>query len=695
VAKARDKKVSAARKPKRPREVRIDGRALRVGHERVPLLSGAMHYFRLAPDAWRPGLLSLKRMGLPIVETYTPWGVHEIAPGQFDFGETDPRRDLARFIDLAGELGLWVFIRPGPHINAEMTNFGLPERIIYDKSCQARSPRQNPVILPFPPQMFPVPSYASERFHEEAGRWYDAVGKIVAPRIYPDGPVVLLQVDNEASYYFRTGPFDQDYHPDAVAAYRRFLEARYDDARDAADAHRQPYESFDDIEPPSSFAAERPEELVRYLDWSEFREHLITDALVRMRARMAEAGLSGVPVIHNIALGEAGLPISIPGIDSAVDLVGLDYYHPAREHRTIKRRTLLLTGTVELPYAPEMGVGAPPWFTPLSHDDSVYCTLAAFAFGLRGLNLYMAVDRDRWYGSPIDARGEARVEAAAWREVFTRLTEVSFHELTRKAEVALVLPPEYRRLSRITHLFGGIASPSTLEALGGTPVDGCREDALGFAGPIQVLWWRMLAKMSDALTEAQIPYVWIDGDASLSRFDEVKLVVWPSYEFASMAHWERLTTLADAGKKVIYGPSMPELDERMRFHHFETPRNGERVLLDSTDDARALVQALDEELRFDRPFHVTPAPLETTVHEDAVGPRVLFVMNPDRVAREATIALPEPVRFLDLRTGERFEGDRELVVPIAGLTVRVFVIEAAPKEDDKPKKKPRARRKGR
>jgi hypothetical protein len=205
----------------------------------------------------------------------------------------------------------------------------------------------------------------------------------------------------------------------------------------------------------------------------------------------------------------------------------------------------------------------------------------------------------------------------------------------------------------------------------------------------------MLAKMSDALTEAQIPYVWIDGDAALARFDDVRLVVWPSYEFASKSHWERLTSLAGAGKKVIYGPSMPELDERMRLRHFETPQHGERVLLDTADDARTLVRELDETLRFARPFPVTPLPLETTVHEDGVGPRVLFVLNPDRPAKDATITLPEPMRLLDLRTGQRFEGDREVVIPIAGLTVRVFVIETDRDDEDAPRLKPRARRKGR
>ena len=60
-----------------------------------------------------------------------------------------------------------VIVRPGPHINAELTYFGLPERVVWDRECQARTPRDNPVILPIVPVAFPVPSYASDAFLDE------------------------------------------------------------------------------------------------------------------------------------------------------------------------------------------------------------------------------------------------------------------------------------------------------------------------------------------------------------------------------------------------------------------------------------------------------------------------------------------------------------------------------------------------
>ncbi len=659
----------------RSNQPRISGRVLRVGNRTVPLVSGAMHYFRLEPSAWEPGLRELRNMGLPIVETYCPWGVHEVAPGELDFGERDPRRDLGRFIDLAAAHDLLVFLRPGPHINAEMTFFGLPERIVYDKACQARSPRQNPIILSFPPQMFPVPSYASSAYHAEAGRWYDAVGEVIAPRIWPKGPVVLLQVDNEAAYFFRNGPYDQDYHPDAIALYRRWLEKKHGSLEDAAEVHRRRYATWDDVQAPERFEGRAPSDLPVHLDWAEFQEELVTHALVRLRRRMARAGMKGVPIVHNVPLGDGGLPMSVPSIDHVVDLVGLDYYHPAREHRTIKRRTLYLTGTVELPYAPELGVGAPPWFTPLSHEDSLFCAMAALAYGLRGFNLYMAVDRDRWYGAPIDAQGTPRIEAGVWKHLLGRLEEAGFYHLERPVEVALVVPREYARLSRATHLLGPL-SPSTLEATGGTPVDACREDALGFAGPVQVLWWRMLAKAADALTEAGVPYVFIDSDADPARYEGIRLVISPSYEFVSATRWKHLAALARNGASVVYGPAMPTLDARMRPHPFEVPRSGRRVLLDTPEDARTLIAEMVAELALARPFPTGPAPVESVVHEDAEGPRLLFLVHPGNEPVTAEVEVPGTTLLTDLMHGEqRFSGDGHVEVPMAPRSVRMLSIQ--------------------
>ena len=43
-------------------------------------------------------------------------------------------------------------------------------------------------------------------------RYFHALGPSLSPLLYPAGPIVLLQVDNEGALYFRDGAYDQDYH---------------------------------------------------------------------------------------------------------------------------------------------------------------------------------------------------------------------------------------------------------------------------------------------------------------------------------------------------------------------------------------------------------------------------------------------------------------------------------------------------
>ncbi len=703
VATIDPRKKSSARRKGASTLPRIQGRALSLGSQRVPLYAGSVHYWRLSPDAWPRALQSLKTMGLELIDLYIPWGPHETAPGQFDLGSGDPRLDVGAFLDLIHEMGLFAFVRPGPHINAELTHFGIPERICYDRACQARSPRQNPVILPWPPRMFPVPSYASREYHREAGRWFDAVAPILAPRRYPEGPVVLLQVDNEATYFFRNGPYDQDYHPDAIRLYRKQLKERFETVEEAEGLFGGPPPSsdhhprrFDDVEPPTHFDATGPEDLLPHLEWAEFQERLVTWAIAKFRRRLVRAGIKKIPTVHNLPLGEGGLPVNPPALANEVDLVGLDYYHAAREHRAIKRRTLYLAGTFPFPFAPEMGVGAPPWFTPLHPEDSLYCSMCALAYGLRGFNLYMAVDRDRWYGAPVDAEGTARPEAGDWTRLLAALKQTSFHELDRHVEVGLQIPAEYQRLSRATHLLGGMLSPSALEALGGTPVDGCREDPLGFKGPIQVLWWRMLAKLSDALTRAQIPYVYLDSEAPLERLKSLRLILAPTYEFVDEGRWERLSLAAEAGVRVVTGPAAPRLDQRLRPRTFDPMKGARTVLVDTPEDADRLIRELAADGPLSPTVEVSPTPLEATVHRDRVGPRVVFVLNPGRQARTATLRLPMPLRLEDAMTGEDLGPPSSVFeLPVQGLSARMLLVSELASGAPRDARRPSARRGGR
>lgn len=242
----------------------------------LDLFGGALHYWRVPAEHWKPCLRSLRALGLTAVESYVPWRVHEPTAGAFSWRGP---HDLRRFCDLAGEAGLAVILRVGPAANAELTGFGLPDDVLADPAISARTSHGSLAWLPAPPRAFPIPSYASAKLHERVARWYRALAEQVAPLAAPAGPLVALGVDNEAQLFFRRGAYDLDYHPEAVARW--------------AALHPQwP-------EPPRAWA---PDDAARCLAWVRFKRTLVAAALRRFSLALDDAGFAGLARLHNLAL---------------------------------------------------------------------------------------------------------------------------------------------------------------------------------------------------------------------------------------------------------------------------------------------------------------------------------------------------------------------------------------------------------
>ncbi|WP_128377743.1 glycoside hydrolase family 35 protein [Streptomyces cavernae] len=148
----------------------LDGRPVR-------LLSGALHYFRVHEEQWEHRLGLLRAMGLNCVETYVPWNLHEPAPGRYRDVEA-----LGRFLDAAGDAGLWAIVRPGPYICAEWENGGLPYWLTGELGTRVRT--------------------RDETYLGHLDRWFGRVLREVVPRqIDRGGPVLMVQAENEYGSY--------------------------------------------------------------------------------------------------------------------------------------------------------------------------------------------------------------------------------------------------------------------------------------------------------------------------------------------------------------------------------------------------------------------------------------------------------------------------------------------------------------
>ncbi|MBN1809196.1 MAG: beta-galactosidase [Planctomycetes bacterium] len=159
-----------------------DGNSFYIDGGKFWIVSGAVHYFRVPASAWTDVLEKTLQAGLNTVETYVAWNFHESEPGVFDWTGD---RDLGRFIDVAGAIGLKVIVRPGPYICSEWDFGGLPPYLLQTPGITTRD-------------MHPAYIQAAERY-------LDQVLAVIAPRqCTRGGPVIMVQDENE--YFFSGRP---------------------------------------------------------------------------------------------------------------------------------------------------------------------------------------------------------------------------------------------------------------------------------------------------------------------------------------------------------------------------------------------------------------------------------------------------------------------------------------------------------
>jgi len=153
----------------------IDGDHFALDGKPFQIISGELHYARIPREYWRDRLRKGRAMGLNTISTYVFWNVHEPKPGVYDFSG---QADVAAFVRIAQEEGLYVILRPGPYSCAEWDLGGFPAWLLADPDVVLRS--------------------SDERFLAPAERWLHRLGQELAPlQVQRGGPILAVQVENE------------------------------------------------------------------------------------------------------------------------------------------------------------------------------------------------------------------------------------------------------------------------------------------------------------------------------------------------------------------------------------------------------------------------------------------------------------------------------------------------------------------
>ena len=140
----------------------------------IPVM-GEFHFLRYPANLWEIELMKMKAAGISIVSTYLFWEFSEEPQGSWDWTGNN---NIRRFIELCKKHKLYVWLRPGPYINGEARNKGLPSW------TNKKGQRSN------------APWYL-----DLVQTYFNQVGEQTKGLYFKDGgPIIGCQLENEYAY---------------------------------------------------------------------------------------------------------------------------------------------------------------------------------------------------------------------------------------------------------------------------------------------------------------------------------------------------------------------------------------------------------------------------------------------------------------------------------------------------------------
>jgi beta-galactosidase len=154
-------------------EFLLDGKPFRI-------ISGEMHPARIPQVYWEHRIQMAKAMGCNTISAYIFWNFHESEEGTWDF--SSERHNIASFLKIAQDAGMWVILRPGPYVCAEWELGGIPPYLLRIPDIQLRC--------------------LDTRYMDAVSKYIARLSQEIKPLlITKGGPVLMIQIENEYGSY--------------------------------------------------------------------------------------------------------------------------------------------------------------------------------------------------------------------------------------------------------------------------------------------------------------------------------------------------------------------------------------------------------------------------------------------------------------------------------------------------------------
>lgn len=309
--------------------VEIANGALRVAGEPVYLYGGELQYFRVRDagfhaekthDHWKRTLDLMCRARMNLVTTYVPWDYHNPKRDEWDF---EGARDLALFLALVAERGMYLMFKPGPLITAEWPtgpgSFGAVPSWFKRAHPEALARRADGKPFSFSSlgkASQRQPSYLHPVYLEAVRGWYRR--SLAFARPYLQKNLVGVQIDNETNFYWSKLYGGLDYSEHALAAYHRYLRRSYGSVERLNEAYGGTnYQAFEEVDPPRRPPTKRQQDRPRnpwFADWFHAGHAQVAEYLSILRGMIEDEGFCEPDVLlfcndspFNLNVGELPL----------------------------------------------------------------------------------------------------------------------------------------------------------------------------------------------------------------------------------------------------------------------------------------------------------------------------------------------------------------------------------------------------
>ena len=147
-----------------------------LDNQAFQIISGEMHPARIPVEYWRHRIQMAKAMGCNTIAAYIFWNFHESEEGVYDF--TTGNHNLAEFMRIVQEEGMWLILRPGPYVCAEWELGGIPPYLLRIPDIKLRC--------------------MDPRYMAAAEKYIAKLAEEIKPfLITKGGPLLMLQIENE------------------------------------------------------------------------------------------------------------------------------------------------------------------------------------------------------------------------------------------------------------------------------------------------------------------------------------------------------------------------------------------------------------------------------------------------------------------------------------------------------------------